>query len=131
MVRRAFALALALTLIGGHIAALQVVAWTGMLAARMGEDGWRAAVTTTFDGRHPCAMCLAVSRLSTDASATAAKTDTRKQADTPPRKPVDAVPAGPPVINPGAAVARLHLLPPAGLTALDPTAPEPPPPRRI
>ena len=52
---------LALLLIGGHVAGLQVVAWVGMLAARAPEQGFVRAAESTFDGDHPCSLCLAVS----------------------------------------------------------------------
>lgn len=53
-------LACALYLSGAHWAVLQVTAWTGMLMARSQTSGVAAAVATTFDGEHPCAMCAAI-----------------------------------------------------------------------
>jgi hypothetical protein len=50
----------ALYLSGAHWAVLQVTAWTGMLMARSQTSGVAAAVATTFDGEHPCAMCDAI-----------------------------------------------------------------------
>lgn len=53
-------IACALHLSGAHWAVLQVTAWTGMLVARSQTSGVAAAVVTTFDGEHPCALCTAV-----------------------------------------------------------------------
>jgi hypothetical protein len=39
---------------------LQSVAWTVMLFDRGSEMGWERAFATTFDGRHPCALCRVV-----------------------------------------------------------------------
>ena len=42
---------------GGHWAVLQSVAWTTMLAANLSTDSLGEAVSKTFDGEHPCALC--------------------------------------------------------------------------
>jgi hypothetical protein len=47
----------------GSSASVQVVAWAGMLVSRTVEQGWTTAVDTTFDGNHPCSMCLAAASL--------------------------------------------------------------------
>jgi len=52
--------ACALHLSGAHWAILQVAAWTGMLVERTQSAGVVRAVTTTFDGDHPCGMCTAI-----------------------------------------------------------------------
>ena len=52
--------ACALHLSGAHWALLQVTAWTGMLVERSQTSGVVAAVVTTFDGEHPCALCTAI-----------------------------------------------------------------------
>lgn len=39
---------------------LQVVAWGGMLVRYSREAPLREAVTKTFDGEHPCALCLTI-----------------------------------------------------------------------
>jgi hypothetical protein len=44
-------------LAGGHWAVLQTAAWTGMLADYGRSHGLEKAVSMTFDGAHPCAMC--------------------------------------------------------------------------
>jgi len=45
---------------GAHWAALQTVAWTTMLAENLRTDSFTEAVTRTFDGKHPCALCKAI-----------------------------------------------------------------------
>jgi hypothetical protein len=52
-----FALCLA---IGLHWAALQSVAWTAMLIDYSKHTTLRQALTQTFDGDHPCAMCKGI-----------------------------------------------------------------------
>jgi hypothetical protein len=51
---------LALRLLGGDFAVLQVVAWTGMIVTRTAGQGVTAAVVSTFDGQHPCPLCTAL-----------------------------------------------------------------------
>jgi hypothetical protein len=46
--------------LGLHWAMLQTVAWTGMLIANSRDGSFRDAITKTFDGQHPCSLCLAV-----------------------------------------------------------------------
>ncbi len=46
--------------LGLHWAALQTVAWTSMVIARAPQVGLTEAVSTTFDGQHPCRLCLVV-----------------------------------------------------------------------
>jgi hypothetical protein len=46
---------------GGHWALLQTVAWSNMLASNLRTDSFSEAVSKTFDGRHPCKMCQAIS----------------------------------------------------------------------
>lgn len=52
-------LALALSL-GLHWAALQTVAWTRMFVGFSQEMSLGQAVAQTFDGQHPCSLCLAI-----------------------------------------------------------------------
>jgi hypothetical protein len=47
---------------GGHWMALQSVAWTRMLMTYSRDGHLVAAVTKTFDGRHPCALCKQIVR---------------------------------------------------------------------
>jgi hypothetical protein len=53
------ALMLALTL-GLHWTVLQSVAWMTMLVNYTVESSFGEAVAKTFDGRHPCKLCIAV-----------------------------------------------------------------------
>lgn len=46
--------------LGLHWAVLQSVAWVTMLAAYTGQDGFLMAVSKTFDGQHPCDLCLVI-----------------------------------------------------------------------
>jgi hypothetical protein len=61
--RHILAWLIALTLVGGHTAGLQVVAWVGMLMSRAPVMAWSDAVHSTFSGREPCPLCCAVSAL--------------------------------------------------------------------
>lgn len=63
------AVVLAVLLAGAHWAALQGVAWTGMLVARSMSARVSTAVQTTFDGRHPCCMCKSIKKARTEESA--------------------------------------------------------------
>lgn len=45
---------------GGHWFGLQVVAWSGMLINYSSEVGLVEAVDQTFDGQHPCGLCVAI-----------------------------------------------------------------------
>jgi hypothetical protein len=46
--------------IGLHWALFQSVAWVGMMADYSRDHSLGEAVSMTFDGQHPCALCLAV-----------------------------------------------------------------------
>lgn len=46
-----------LSLAGGHWAMLQTAAWSGMLLEYGRSYGVEKAVSMTFDGDHPCALC--------------------------------------------------------------------------
>lgn len=45
---------------GGHWLALQSIAWACMIVDYARQDPLSAAVAKTFDGRHPCPMCLKI-----------------------------------------------------------------------
>jgi hypothetical protein len=45
---------------GGHYAVLQTVAWTGMLIDYSRSAGLVEGVKQTFDGEHPCKMCMSI-----------------------------------------------------------------------
>lgn len=53
------ALLLCLTF-GLHWVALQSVAWTTMVIERTCSTSFRSALSTTFDGQHPCRLCEVV-----------------------------------------------------------------------
>lgn len=46
--------------LGMHWTVLQGVAWTGMFLANLNQGTVTEAVEKTFDGEHPCPMCLAI-----------------------------------------------------------------------
>jgi hypothetical protein len=47
-------------LLGGHLLALQMVAWMGMFAVNSQQGDLAGALEKTFDGKHPCPLCSAV-----------------------------------------------------------------------
>jgi hypothetical protein len=47
-------------LAGGHWAILQTGAWMGMIVAYSKDRDVTTAISRTFDGKHPCALCFAV-----------------------------------------------------------------------
>ena len=61
-ISRLAAIIAVLVLCGGHLATLQVVAWTGMVVSYSARDGFVAGVKNTFDGEHPCSLCKAVKK---------------------------------------------------------------------
>jgi len=62
----AMALFVALWLSGGQTMVLQVTAWSGMIVTRTIESGVKDALATTFDGKHPCALCTAIKDVQQD-----------------------------------------------------------------
>ncbi len=50
------------TALGLHWAALQSVAWAGMLLSYSHSGSIASAVEMTFDGRHPCPLCQAIKK---------------------------------------------------------------------
>ena len=52
---------LVLTL-GLHWALLQTVAWTGMVLSYSRNASLPEALSRTFDGQHPCALCQAIAK---------------------------------------------------------------------
>ncbi len=46
--------------LGMHWGVLQGIAWTGMLVSNLTGGSVMEAVEKTFDGDHPCPLCLAV-----------------------------------------------------------------------
>lgn len=59
LLRIVAALTLAFSL-GLHWAALQLVAWTGMIVTYSRGAPVVEAISKTFDGKHPCKLCLAI-----------------------------------------------------------------------
>ena len=49
-----------LQICGGHWLALQSLAWTEMLVKYSQEAQLAEAVAKTFDGQHPCALCVSI-----------------------------------------------------------------------
>lgn len=49
-------------LVGGHLACLQMIAWSRMLATYSQEFPLQQAMKQTFDGKHPCEMCLKIQK---------------------------------------------------------------------
>jgi len=59
----AFLCALALIqLMGGHYAVLQTTAWVGMVVNYSKAEGVGAGISKTFDGKHPCSLCLSIAK---------------------------------------------------------------------
>lgn len=51
-----------LQLVGGHWAILQTGAWVGMVIDYSKSAGVEAGITKTFDGKHPCQLCLSIAK---------------------------------------------------------------------
>jgi hypothetical protein len=49
-----------LALTGGQWAVLQSAAWAGMLVSNLRKASIPTALSQTFDGQHPCPMCMAI-----------------------------------------------------------------------
>jgi hypothetical protein len=47
-------------MLGGHWLTLQSVAWARMLAEFSDTASFSEAIVKTFDGKHPCKMCLGI-----------------------------------------------------------------------
>lgn len=47
-------------LLGGSFGVLQIVAWAGMLVQYSSSEGVSEGISKTFDGEHPCSLCLAI-----------------------------------------------------------------------
>ncbi len=48
--------------LGMHWALLQTVAWTGMVISYSQRGPLQEAISMTFDGKHPCALCKAIQK---------------------------------------------------------------------
>ncbi len=51
-----------LCMAGLHLPALQLAAWTGMLITYSQDRSLADAAEMTFDGEHPCPMCVAIKK---------------------------------------------------------------------
>jgi hypothetical protein len=51
-----------LQILGGHWAALQVTAWVGMLVKYSQAEGVQVGIGKTFDGKHPCDLCVSIAK---------------------------------------------------------------------
>ena len=73
----------AVLLCGGHLGVLQGVAWFSMMQDRLSAgQAVGQAVSETFDGAHPCTVCLAVQDLQQQDKTPAAPADkSLKKAD--------------------------------------------------
>lgn len=49
-------------LLGGSYGLLQVVAWANMLVEYSAEQGLATGFRQTFDGQHPCELCLSIEK---------------------------------------------------------------------
>jgi hypothetical protein len=49
-------------LMGGHWAILQATAWVNMLVQYSETEGVEAGISKTFDGKHPCDLCLSIAK---------------------------------------------------------------------
>jgi hypothetical protein len=49
-------------LVGGHWAVLQSIAWLGMVSQYSQHEDIGTALVQTFDGKHPCPLCLAIAK---------------------------------------------------------------------
>ena len=49
-------------LMGGHYAVLQATAWVGMVVNYSKAEGVGAGISKTFDGKHPCSLCLSIAK---------------------------------------------------------------------
>ena len=51
-----------LQILGGHWAVLQATAWVGMLVKYSESEGVEVGISKTFDGKHPCDLCLSIAK---------------------------------------------------------------------
>ena len=72
-------LSCALYLSGAHWLVLQGTAWTGMLITRSLSGSVAEAISSTFDGQHPCPVCSAISEGRCNAEGAGAKFSTVKK----------------------------------------------------
>jgi hypothetical protein len=51
-----------LQIMGGHWAFFQVTAWVGMLVKYSEAEGVGVGISKTFDGKHPCDLCVSIAK---------------------------------------------------------------------
>ena len=56
----ALVLLIGAVLCGGQLGLLQAIGWASMLVSRSQSGSLATAVSTTFDGQHPCTICYFV-----------------------------------------------------------------------
>jgi hypothetical protein len=49
-------------LLDGHWAILQTAAWVEMVIDYSKTEGVEAGIAKTFDGKHPCSLCLSIAK---------------------------------------------------------------------
>lgn len=117
---------MALVLVGGHVAVLQTVAWVGMVSARVTSEGFSGALESTFDGQHPCRLCLAAKHLRDN--------ETPDKPQSPPNKMVKKADLHRPEIliwmTPPSDGVMVMIREPVRVVAPLLPSPEPPPPKR-
>ncbi len=87
MFRRAASLLLIASLLGSmgaHLGVIQTMAWAKMAVSFAKNNTLSVSLQKTFDGQHPCALCLQVKKLSqSNASFGTARTENRLDAVAP------------------------------------------------
>lgn len=110
----------------------QEIAWAGMLVRYTQQRGLKQGVVETFDGRHPCPMCLKAKKIREEERRKDPMDDgNRKQRQ---RLAWMEMLAATEVEVPGAPVKEWQVVVPVGNASADgrgAEAPEPPPPERI
>jgi hypothetical protein len=127
---RTGAVLLVLILMIGHSAGVQLIGWAGMLVSRTAERGLDFALKSTFSGNEPCAMCTLSKTIAAKEQGTA---DDGKQLPNPGGKSVKK-PDFAHVewwVLPSFATGqtRIHGQDVLAFLAIQPPAPEPPPPK--
>jgi hypothetical protein len=72
-----------LSSLGTASAFLQTAAWVSMAAKYVHRDGWSAGLKKTFDGDHPCPICLCIKKASQPGPSLAAVSPERPLAVSP------------------------------------------------
>jgi hypothetical protein len=117
----------------GHTVGLQLLAWAGMLVARTSSSGWSHAADTTFDGKHPCQLCLMVKAMDAASGDVTGKPGHEKPDPKPVEKPLKKVDTVvPAVVDPLLAQPASQMPDARTISIMKPQsrpAPELPPPR--